>query len=974
MNEKEGPANPDNKRRIRPDAAAGGLVPTRASFESSDTTGGDASKAETNDGLDATIGMAPTMGPDAEAAKPAAKAAQVAGTVSLSAPKSQATPAGQVIANRFVVKQMLGQGGMGRVYAVQDRQIEGRDVALKVLLPKYSKNEQFRKLFFQEVRAAQEFVSEYICQVRDTGETEDGNLFFTMDRIEGEALRALLDREKVLGARQALEITRQVLLGLNSGHEKGYVHRDIKPSNVMLAASVPKTDTNPYGVGVRLLDFGIAGLASKLDERSRAGTVMYMSPEQASGERLDPRSDLFAVGVLLFEMLSGHRPFDGSTTRALVQSVLETNLTARLGEIPNLSKQLRKLLERALQKDRSKRFQSATDFATEIAKSEAYKLPKEVPGWAYAGLGVLVLAAAAEGYKLNQLSGEFERVDAQWKGAQADRTAAVLAAEKPLRDDIKFKEEALSKLQNEFIARGTELAEAKAGLDTLKLAQDNKTTNSGQDASQSEDLSGQLQAERDARKNLETRFWALEQDAKKWEADARRLESERDKLQQEARPEALCASTFDEVCKLIKEDLGFQALSTLKEAQKKHGTFDKIGVDGGETVASLADAANRVYAYRQSVLLGTPVDRQNMVEAKKSLDKAGKGASTLAVEGARWVYLQLDGEELQDRPKLVRDLSEVLMQEVTKALASSQENDSADFSAIDLSTVSRDAKAIFAHKDHYACSNHLAKAAELLVDQLRQQAAPGKVLQYEKLLGFTTLPEFVLRLNQGQFTLDDARTADLQAFEFAQRWYADGAGTQTFEWKFARPPVPTAATKDWRQVMCLQWQLSQDSANFPIKKNRTQVHRLLEPNKKLNWARGVSQNDSRFEILIGTFDAEGMFPEGVEEKFEFKFNVDGALVVKDSPTTIVKLHAWGEGLSVVPFPPVVQEPAVPEALASAAELRKFRDYVKAHPLACLVVVDPKSLRTRWLSPEFGLVFDETPGKLKRELVFASDVQ
>lgn len=186
-----------------------------------------------------------------------------------------AAPA-QMIAGRFLVKRTLGEGGMGRVYAVQDKQIEGRDVALKVLLPRYSKDERFKRLFFQEVRASQKFVSEFVCQVRDTGEAEEG-LFLTMDLVDGESLRALLDREKMLGVRHALEITRQVLLGLQSGHEKGFIHRDIKPSNVMLVARVPKTDTNPYGVGARLLDFGIAGLAAEIGEKSRAGPIRAAS-------------------------------------------------------------------------------------------------------------------------------------------------------------------------------------------------------------------------------------------------------------------------------------------------------------------------------------------------------------------------------------------------------------------------------------------------------------------------------------------------------------------------------------------------------------------------------------------------------------------------------------------------------------------------------------------------------------------------
>ena len=312
-----------------------------------------------------------------------------------------------------------------------------------------------------------------------------------------------------------------------------------------------------------------------------------------------------------------------------------------------------------------------------------------------------------------------------------------------------------------------------------------------------------------------------------------------------------------------------------------------------------------------------------------------------------------------------------MRKEVTNALASSEKEDLTDFSAIDLSTVARDAKAIFAHKDRYACSNHLSKAAELLVDQLRQETSPSNVLQLDKLRGFSTLAEFVKRLDQCQFTLDESRTADLYAFELAQRWYSEGASSKVIDWKFARPPVPTAPTTDWRQIMYLQWQLSQESANFPIRKGRSQVYRLLESNKNLAWGRSSSLNNSRTDIETQTFDADG-YPKDTASGTKFEF-VDGALRIQGSSVTIVDLHSLGEGLSVVPFPPIAEQPAVPDSLASAAELRKFQDHLKSRPLACLVV-GQKSSRTRWLSPDFGLVFDDNVGILRRELVYATGVQ
>ncbi|HTF88695.1 MAG TPA: protein kinase [Planctomycetota bacterium] len=890
--------------------------------------------------------------------------------------KPAAPKEGQVIANRFVVRRLLGQGGMGRVYAVQDKQIEGRDVALKVLLPKYSKNVQFRKLFFQEVRAAQGFVSEFICQVRDTGETEDGSLFLTMDLIEGESLRTMLDREKVLGARQALEITRQVLLGLQSGHEKGFVHRDIKPPNVMLLNSVPKTDENPYGVAARLLDFGIAGLASEIDERSRAGTVMYMSPEQAGGERLDPRSDLFAVGVLLFEMLSGHRPFEGSTTRALVQSVLETNLTARLSEIPNLSKPVRKLLERALQKERDKRFQSAGEFAAAIERSAAYKLPKEVPSWAYAGLAVLLIAAGGEAFVLKQQSGDVESLKGELQNATAAQLAAVKKAEDQKDVAIRERDGKLATLsddrdgwKNKFDQTDAARIELQAKLDSTINAAASESEDNTQWDEQIADLKGQLQSERDAKSSLSERLTKLEDSEKIWRERAGKAERDRDAALKRASPQGQLAMTFDRVCELMETNLGQQALKALDNA-KQEGVFAKPGVDGADTVVSLVSAAAKVHTYRESVQAGGAPQLRDIVEARRLLDSAEKGAPNFTIEAADWVGFQFDGQQTRDRAERARAITDALKKEVATALAASTQEDSADAAKIDLSRLGSDSKAIFVHADRYGCKEHLSAAAQKLVDQLRAQAATSDQLELDKLRKFTTLPEWSKRLEEGHYTLDASRAADLRSFEFAQRWYADEGPSAKLEWNFAAPAAPTAPTSDWRQVMYLQWQLGQDKANFPIKPGRSLLYKQSGAKKSPAWDKVSYKGPTRFTVEYQAFDDQG-FQIGTPDEWGFEF-VDGALRVKGAEVPIVDLHARGPGFSVVPFPATAEGLIIPPSLASDSELRKFREYVKSHPLACLAVVETG--HERWFSPDFGQVLDQIPGGVRRELVSASSVQ
>ncbi|MEM1450448.1 MAG: serine/threonine-protein kinase [Planctomycetota bacterium] len=301
---------------------------------------------------------------------------------------------GTVLGGRFEILHPLGKGGMGEVFLVRDRQIEMREVALKLVLPRWSKDAAFRSLFFKEIRAAQGFVSEHAVQVRDCGQLPDERLFLTMDFVEGESLTQLLRREKTLMPRHALEIARQILLALSSGHEKAFIHRDVKPSNVMLASRVPKTSDNPHGVKVGLLDFGIASLTEEMEAGRGPGTPHYMSPEQAAGEKLDQRSDLFAVGVMLFEMISGSKPFAGRTQQEITASVIDTDPTPLVNNLTGIKKPIKKILRKALQKKREKRFSSAADFIAAIEKCDSFVETEGAPAWVGAAAALFALSTA----------------------------------------------------------------------------------------------------------------------------------------------------------------------------------------------------------------------------------------------------------------------------------------------------------------------------------------------------------------------------------------------------------------------------------------------------------------------------------------------------------------------------------------------------------------------------------------------------
>jgi serine/threonine protein kinase len=402
-------------------------------------------------------------------------------------PQTRIVAPATVFGHRFEVVKQIGRGGMGEVFLVRDRQIESREVALKLVRSKYSRDARYRELFFQEIRSSQGFVSEHVVQVRDVGQLEDGQLFLTMDYVKGESLSRLLRREKVIQPRHALEITRQVLLGLSSGHERGLIHRDVKPSNIMLEGRAAKTESNPFGVKVGLLDFGLAALTEHVKEGRQPGTPQYMSPEQASGQRLDARSDLFAVGVLLYEMVSGQRPFEGATEDEITQSVIDTNLVPLIDSLDGVDKGLKRILRKALQKEREKRFPSAAEFISAIEKNNAFLGERTSGSWlsfSTAALAILSvglsflysqsrtevteLKASLQSQGTERRFGDLDQFDRQELQSSLD---AVRAEVKEQRALLANRDQRISQLEAERSGLRGELDAAERKMIDLELAQ-----------------------------------------------------------------------------------------------------------------------------------------------------------------------------------------------------------------------------------------------------------------------------------------------------------------------------------------------------------------------------------------------------------------------------------------------------------------------------------------------------------------------
>lgn len=292
--------------------------------------------------------------------------------------------------SHFRVLEKLGGGGMGVVYLGEDTRLK-RPVALKFLPAHLSTDDDAKLRFTQEAQAASALNHANICAIHDIGETEDGQMFIAMAHYEGETLKRKLDRGSIPPA-EAFDITMQIADGLGAAHEKGIVHRDIKPANILI------TDR---GRAI-ILDFGLAKLAGAVDltkSGSTLGTVSYMAPEQVRAEAADHRTDIFSLGVLLYEMLTGRRPFTGDYEQAISYAILNEEADAPSSVNHALSVDIDRTLQTALQKDPSERFENMRAFQTAIRNlartSSVTHLPSAAPGARKRQLPAIALIAVA---------------------------------------------------------------------------------------------------------------------------------------------------------------------------------------------------------------------------------------------------------------------------------------------------------------------------------------------------------------------------------------------------------------------------------------------------------------------------------------------------------------------------------------------------------------------------------------------------
>src|SRR5882757_213299 len=268
----------------------------------------------------------------------------------------------------YEIQALIGAGGMGEVYRAKDARLD-RIVAIKVLPASFSADHDRMQRFAQEARAAAALNHPNILSIFDIGD-EKGSPYVVSELLEGETLRERL-RNGALSVRKAIDYALQVARGLSAAHEKGIVHRDLKPENLFITSDGR----------VKILDFGLAKLIRPDNASEGAdaptlhavtepglimGTVGYMSPEQVRGQNADPRSDIFAFGAILYEMIAGKRAFHGDTAADTMSAILKEE-TPELSETArNVPPGLERIVQHCLEKNPSQRFHSAGDLAFDL--------------------------------------------------------------------------------------------------------------------------------------------------------------------------------------------------------------------------------------------------------------------------------------------------------------------------------------------------------------------------------------------------------------------------------------------------------------------------------------------------------------------------------------------------------------------------------------------------------------------------------
>lgn len=290
---------------------------------------------------------------------------------------------GQILDNKYRIVRIIGEGGMGAVYEGENTLI-ARRVAIKVLHGASKENEQAMARFEREAQAAGRIGSDHILEVLDLGSLEDGSRYMVMEYLDGEPLASRIEKAGRMRPEEIARLMAQALKGLQAAHDAGIIHRDLKPDNLYILKE--KAGQKDF---VKIIDFGISKfsvLGSDMN-MTRTGAVMgtpyYMSPEQAKGSsQVDPRSDVYAIGVIMYEALTGRVPFDGDTFNELMFKIVLSEPPALTDVVPDIDPKFAKIVNTAMARELGERYSSADELRGVL---EAYLAGRSIPAPAVQG-------------------------------------------------------------------------------------------------------------------------------------------------------------------------------------------------------------------------------------------------------------------------------------------------------------------------------------------------------------------------------------------------------------------------------------------------------------------------------------------------------------------------------------------------------------------------------------------------------------
>jgi len=300
-----------------------------------------------------------------------------------SEPMPEAAPdpyIGKTIDGRYLVEAILGEGGMGVVYSGRHKVIDKR-VAIKVLRGEMARNKEITERFLQEAKAASSIGNPHIIDISDFGTLPDGSTYFVMEFLGGKSLTDVIAAVRPMPLPRLISIAKQIAAGLSAAHAAGIVHRDLKPDNVIILDRSAPGSTSGGKDFVKILDFGIAKVGGEASRLTQAGSIFgtphYMSPEQAAGTQVDRRTDIYALGIILYEMASGKVPFDADNFMGILTQHMYKAAVPILALVPTpeIPPGLDAIIQKCLSKKVDGRFASMDELIVDLEKVEAGEHP-----------------------------------------------------------------------------------------------------------------------------------------------------------------------------------------------------------------------------------------------------------------------------------------------------------------------------------------------------------------------------------------------------------------------------------------------------------------------------------------------------------------------------------------------------------------------------------------------------------------------